>query len=87
MFEYLKNIYQSVRNYFTNPKPTEKKKQGWFYSLFAPIINYFSRRKPTFTEEQRNQFENNLGSFRKEYDIAYGPGTIILRPRGLEKKL
>jgi hypothetical protein len=87
MFEYLKNIYQSVRNYFTNPKPTEKKKQGWFYSLFAPIINYFSRRKPIFTEEQRNQFENNLGGFRKEYDIVYGPGTIILRPKGLEKKL
>jgi hypothetical protein len=87
MFEYLKNIYKSVRNYFTNPKFTEKKKQGWFYSLFAPIINYFSRREPIFTEEQRDQFENNLGSFRERYNITYGHGTIFLRPKGLEKRL
>jgi hypothetical protein len=87
MFEYLKNIYQSVRNYFTSPKPTEKKKQGWFYSLFATIINYFSQRKPILSKEQINQFETNLGGFRKEYDITYGNGTIILHPRGLEKKV
>ena len=56
-------------------------------SFYQKFKGRYLERKPTFTEEQRNQFEDNLGSFRKGYDIAYGPGTIILRPRGLEKKL
>jgi len=56
-------------------------------NFYQGFIEKYFLRKPILSEEQRNQFETNLGGFRNEYDIKYRPGKILLRPKGLEKKL
>ncbi len=56
-------------------------------SFYQRIIKKYLERKPILTKEQRNQFEKRLGNLVNDCDIQYGHGTIILHPRGLEKKI
>ena len=83
-----RSIRENYELYRMQHKWNGKNKSGISCFLKA-VINYALRRPNpfVFSEEQKNQFERNLGEdLTSRFDILYGPGEILLRSQYNDKE-
>ena len=92
MFNYVKDAYRTIKDYYHayTYSSDQSKKPNKIGAFFKAIFNYFFRRpQPVIlNNNERKRFENGLDNrITRNYDVEYRAGSIILKPKGLVKRL
>lgn len=92
MNDYIRDAYEEIRDryklYYSSPNSQQKPSR--LSAFFKAIFSYIFRRPEPIilSGEQRNRFEKGLDSkLISNYNIEYGPGSIVFKPKGLVKRI